>query len=258
MTHTTPLIANIQFPFSLMNAAGALSTTRAELLAQTRSESGAVVTKSITPTSFLDPGAQCGLENPGTDYYVEVIPELRRWDKPVIASVAGLTIEEFVRVAQALTQAGADLIEINLNDPQVHTHLHPFQSVERLDAVVSALRRQIAAPIAIKLPATIPLTLSAVVHTLVRNDLPVVVCHNTGANGGPSQAQAVLEAAGGKLDVIGVGGVSTGAQALAILQQDVKAIQIGSAVVKEGVGVFARLKHELGELLGTDTAKLAS
>ena len=84
------------------------------------------------------------------------------------------------------------------------------------------------------------------------------MCHNTSANGGPSQAQAVLEAAEGKLDVIGVGGVSTGAQALALLQQGVKAIQIGSAVVKEGVGVFARLKHELGELRGTATAKLTS
>ena len=258
MTHTTPIIANLQFPFSLMNAAGALSTTRAELLAHARSESGAVVTKSITPTSFLDPEAQCGLENPGTDYYVEVIPELRQWGKPVIASVAGLTIEEFAQVAQTLTQAGADLIEINLNDPHVHTHVHPFQSVERLDEVVSALRRQIAAPLAIKLPAAVPLALSAVVHTLVRNNILVVMCHTTGANGGPSQARVVLEAAEGELDVIGVGGVSTGAQALALLQQGVKAIQVGSAVVKEGVGVFARLKHELGELLGTDTAKLAS
>ncbi len=258
MTHMTPIIANVRFPFSLMNAAGALSTTRAELLAQARSESGAVVTKSITPTSFLDPGAQCGLENPGTDYYVEVIPELRQWDKPVIASVAGLTIEEFVHVAQTLTQAGADLIEINLNDPHVHTHVNPFQSVERLDEVVSALRRQISAPIAIKLPASVPLTHSDVAHTLVRNDIPVVMCHNTSVNGGPSQAQAVLEAAERKLDVIGVGGVSTGVQALAILQQGVKAIQVGSAVVKEGVGVFARLKHELEEFIGTDSAKLAS
>ncbi len=258
MTHTAPTIADIQFPFSLMNAAGALSTTREELLAQAHSESGAVVTKSITPTSFLDPGAQCGLENPGTDYYVDLIPELRKWDKPVIASVAGLTLEEFVHTAQALTQAGADLIEINLNDPHVHDHVHPFQSVKRLDEVVSALRRQIAAPIAIKLPVTVPLALSDVAHTLVQNDLPVAMCHNTAANGGPSQAQAVLEAAKGKLDVIGVGGVSTGAQALTILQQGVKAIQVGSAVVKEGVGVFARLKHELGELIGTDIAKLAS
>ena len=258
MTQTAPTIANIQFPFCLMNAAGALSTTREELLAQAHSESGAVVTKSITPTSFLDPGVQCGLENPGTDYYVEVMPELKKWAKPIIASVAGLSIEEFVLAAQALAQAGADLIEINLNDPHVHTHVNPFQSAKRLDEVVGALQNQIAAPLAMKLPATVPLELSDVARTLVQNDIPVAMCHNASVNGGPSQAQTILEAAGGKLDIIGVGGVSTGWQALNILKNGVKAIQVGSAVVKEGVGVFARLKHELGELVGNDVTQVAS
>ena len=253
MTLTTPTIAGTAFPFCLMNAAGALSTTREELLALARSDSGAVVTKSITPTSFLDPGAQCGLENPGTDYYVEVIPELRKWGKPVIASVAGLTIEEFILVAQALAKAGADFIEINLNDPHVHNHVDPFQSVERLNEVVSTLRHKISAPLAVKLPSSVPLPLSGIAQTLVRNKIPVAMCHNASADGGPSQAQVILEAAEGELDVIGVGGVSSGAQALAVLQQGIKAIQVGSAVVEEGVGVFTRLKHELAELTGTET-----
>ena len=78
MSQTAPTIASLQLPFCLMNAAGALSTNHAELLAQARSESGAVVTKSITPTSFLDPGAQCGLENAGADYYVNLIAELKQ------------------------------------------------------------------------------------------------------------------------------------------------------------------------------------
>ena len=49
MLDLTPTIAGIRFPFCLMNAAGALSTSREELLALTHSESGAVVTKSISP-----------------------------------------------------------------------------------------------------------------------------------------------------------------------------------------------------------------
>src|SRR5215475_11810773 len=116
MLSTAPTIAGIRLPFCLMNAAGALSTSREELLALAHSESGAVVTKSITPESFLDPGARCGIENPGATYYAEVLPELQRAGKPVIASVAGLTIDEFIIVGQALAAAGADLIEINLND----------------------------------------------------------------------------------------------------------------------------------------------
>ena len=90
-----------------MNAAGALSTSREELLALAYSEAGAVVTKSITPESFLDPGASCGIENPGVAYYVSLLPELRRAGKPIITSVAGLTIEEFIVTAQTLAAAPA-------------------------------------------------------------------------------------------------------------------------------------------------------
>ncbi len=98
MVNLSPTIAGIQFPFCLMNAAGALSTSREELLALAHSEAGAVVTKSITPESFLDPGASCGIENPGVAYYVSLLPELRRAGKPIITSVAGLTMKNSSRL----------------------------------------------------------------------------------------------------------------------------------------------------------------
>lgn len=249
MFNTTPTIAGVSFPFCLMNAAGALSTSREELLALAHSESGAVVTKSITPESFLDPGAQCGLENPGHAYYVELVPELRRAGKPVIASVAGLTVEEFILVSQALAAAGADLIEINLNDPHVHTHLAPFASASHLSQLVTTIRQAVQTPLAVKLPLTVPLPLGEVATALLDSGIPATICHNSSANGGPSQAQAILHASAGRLDVIGVGGVSSGAEALTVLQHGIKAMQIGSAVVKEGVGVFARLKREMADSL---------
>lgn len=253
MTTIAPTIAGISFPFCLMNAAGALSTSREELLALAHSESGAVVTKSITPDSFLDPGARCGIENPGHAYYVELVPELRRAGKPLIASVAGLTVDEFIVVARALAAAGADLIEINLNDPHVHAHLAPFASIERLADIVSTFRRAIPAPLAVKFPSMVPLPLPEIAAVLLEADIPAAICHNTRANSGPSQAETLLQAAKGQLDVIGVGGVSSGAEALEVLRHGIKAIQIGSAVVKEGVGVFARLKRELANCLEPGT-----
>src|SRR5215813_12205292 len=249
MLNTAPTIAGVSFPFCLMNAAGALSTSRAELLALAHSDSGAVATKSITPESFLDPGAQCGLENPGHAYYVELLPELRRTGKPVIASVAGLTVEEFVLVAQALAAAGADLIEINFNDPHVHTHLAPFAAADRLRQLASTIRQAVYVPLAVKLPPAVPLPLAEVAAALLDSAIPAAICHNSSANGGPSQAQAVLRASAGRLDVIGVGGVAGGAEALAVLRGGIKAIQIGSAVVKEGPSVFARLKREMANSL---------
>ena len=249
MISSAPTIAGVSFPFCLMNAAGALSTSREELLALAHSESGAVVTKSITPESFLDPGARCGIENPGYAYYVELIPELRRRGKPVLASVAGFTIDDLTLVAQALATAGADLIEINFNDPHVHTHLSPFSSADHLRGIGSAMRQAVSAPIAVKLPSIVPLSFSDIATALIDAGVPAAICHNASANGGPSQAQAILQASKGRLDVIGVGGVSSGTEAHAVLRSGIKAIQIGSAVVREGVGVFARLKRELADRL---------
>jgi dihydroorotate dehydrogenase (fumarate) len=249
MISIAPTIASMPFPFCLMNAAGALSASREELLALAHSESGAVVTKSITPESFLDPGARCGIENPGYAYYVELIPELRRLGKPILASVAGFTVDDFVRVANALATAGSDLVEVNLNDPHVHTHLSPFSSAKHLSEIVVAIRQSVSAPIAVKLPATVPLPLPDIATALLDAGIPAAICHNASANGGPSQAQAILQASKGRLDVIGVGGVSSGTEAHAVLRSGIKAIQIGSAVVREGVGVFARLKRELADSL---------
>jgi dihydroorotate dehydrogenase (fumarate) len=228
-----------------MNAAGALSTSREELLALAYSDAGAVVTKSITQESFLDPGARCGIENPGVAYYATLLPELRRAGKPVITSVAGLSIEEFISTAQALAASGADLIEINLNDPHVHTHVAPLASVARLHEVVSTIRRAVPAPLAIKFPAQVPLPLTEVARVLVDVAIPAAVCHNTALNGALSQTRTMLQSVEGKVDIIGVGGVSSGADAVTLLQSGVKALQVASAVMQEGPSAFARLKREL-------------
>src|SRR2546426_2119214 len=85
-----------------MNASGALCVTRAELEALGRSRSGAIVTKSMTleartgnpePRYYPFAGGSInsmGLPNLGYRAYAELIPALKTFRKPVIASVAGL------------------------------------------------------------------------------------------------------------------------------------------------------------------------
>lgn len=256
MINLRPTIAGVSFPFCLMNAAGALSTSREELLALAYSDAGALVTKSITPESFLDPGASCGIENPGLAYYVGLLPELRRAGKPIITSVAGLTIEEFIVTAQTLAAAGADLIEVNLNEPHVHEHLAPFASIENLEKIVSAIRSTVKSPLVVKLPSRVSLSIPVVASVLLESGIPATLCHNASANGGPTQAETMLHATKGQIDVIAVGGVSHGHEVLAVLRSGIKAIQIASAVVKEGPSAFARIKQEMVLHEGTDTASL--
>lgn len=250
MMNLTPTIAGVRLPFCIMNAAGALSTSKDQLLALARAESGAVVTKSIMTAPYEDPGARCGLENAGYASYVEWLPEVLQAGKPVIASVAGFSVAEYIEVAQALAGAGASLIEINFNDPHVHNHLNPFRSADFLHDTVIAVRDEVSAPLAVKLPPTVPLPLAEVAAALLAASIPAAICHNASANSDSSQAQTILRASEGKLDVIGVGSVTSTAEAFGVLESGIKTIQIGSAVVKEGVGIFVRLQQEMRQRLG--------
>ena len=124
-------IADVRFSTCLMNAAGALCVTREELEALGRCRSGAIVTKSMTPAFrqgnpepryYSFPGGSInsmGLPNLGYPAYVTIIPTLRRFGKPVIASIAGLSPPEFLEAARAITAVSPDLIEVNLSCPNI-------------------------------------------------------------------------------------------------------------------------------------------
>ena len=109
------IIAGIKFPSCFMNASGALCVTRDELLALGRSRAGAIVTKSMTlesrqgnpaPRYYGFPGGSInsmGLPNLGYKAYAELIPELKKLGKPVIASVAGLCEDDFPTIAATIS-----------------------------------------------------------------------------------------------------------------------------------------------------------
>lgn len=94
---------------------------------------GAVVTKSVTveprtgnpvPKIVPTPGGllnSIGLENPGIYRFIsENIPKLRVLEVPIIASVAGRNIEEYVKCSSLLApRIEIDAIELNVSCPNV-------------------------------------------------------------------------------------------------------------------------------------------
>ncbi len=70
-----------------------------------------------TPSGMLN----CiGLENPGCEYFLEhTLPELRRYNVPVIVNIYGHTPEEYGEVARKLDVEGVDAVEINISCPNV-------------------------------------------------------------------------------------------------------------------------------------------
>ena len=237
MTLSTTL-AGVPFPSCLMNASGAWSGTREELRELAASATGAVVIKTTTTEARVEEVKGCGIENPGQPYYLALIPELRAAGKPIIGSVAGFTTAEYVELAQAYGGAGVQIVELNLSDPIVPCNRGGACDLTAVDEVVKAVRATVRGALAVKLPMLPDAAVNRAVALLRQHQVEVLVCNTP-------QLGSFVPAIGGALDLIAVGGVSNGKDAQGALSRGAKAVQIGSALMKEGPGVFARLQSEL-------------
>ncbi|MCK4871663.1 MAG: dihydroorotate dehydrogenase [Phycisphaerales bacterium] len=128
---------------------------------------GAVVTKSITQapragneTWRIVPitGGMMnaiGLANMGLDRFLEeVVPRIERLDIPVIGSVAGGSIDEYTRVAQAMDAAGVlPAIELNVSCPNTDDGRQFGGSPELLSELVREVKDVVQrAVLFVKLP----------------------------------------------------------------------------------------------------------
>jgi dihydroorotate dehydrogenase (fumarate) len=244
MTVLSTTLAGIPFPSCVMNASGAWSGTHKELRELAASATGAVVIKTATTQARVAEVQGCGIENPGQPYYLAVLAVLKAAGKPVIGSVAGFTTAEYVELAQAYARAGVQIIELNLSDPVVPCNRSGACDLVAVDAVVKAIRTAVRAPLAVKLPALPEGVMGQAVDLLRRHRIEVFVCHTL-------QLAAFEPAIGGALDLIAVGGVANGQDAQGALSRGAKAVQIGSALMKEGPGVFAHIQQEMSAVRTT-------
>jgi dihydroorotate dehydrogenase len=234
---TTAVVTGVRLPFCAMNAAGSAASAD-ELRALARSRTGAIVLKTATVHPFVHPGFR-GLHNPGFDKLLPFVKDLARGERPVVASVAGATGDELGFLAKAFADAGADVVEANLADPWTESTLAPFESAE----VLGDVARKLAAggvPVWVKLPERAPMSYGTLVATLLDAGVRGVVAPNdfTGY-------EKLLVEAPRPIDVVVVGGIATGFDVTQALRKGAKAVQVGSALRREGPGVFARLEREI-------------
>ena len=73
-----------------------------------------------------------------------------------------------------------------------------------------------------------------------------------------SQVDAYFREAESILDIVAVGGVNTGRDAYIAHLTGAKAVQIGSALIKEGAGALGRIDRELDTLLAENGHRAVS
>jgi dihydroorotate dehydrogenase len=261
MERTAIRLGGVQLQSSVMNASGARSAERGEIYELAAVHSGAIVFKSCNSAGLEVPE---NLKNRGVEHFAAIARELAPRGKTIVGSVVGASEDEFVAVAAALERAGADIIELNLADDYVAKALAPFASFERLKSLVGRVRGETGCALAVKLPPKLVFSPRAVTDLLKSLRVAIAVCANdlpkdlevdlvTGVAKGPrralSQAHAIAVESEDLLDVVAVGGVNTGRDAYLAHLTGAKAVQVGSALMKEGAGALGRIDRELDALL---------
>jgi dihydroorotate dehydrogenase len=231
-------LAGVRLPFCAMNAAGTAQGA-GDLRALAASESGAIVLRTATVHPFLHPEFR-SLHNPGYDRLLPLVRELAAGPKPVIASIAGATPEEYGVLAHAFAEAGAALVEANLAEAWVEASLAPLEDLEVLRAVLQKLVSASRVPVAVKLPPRPPVPYRRLGEALRAAGVAAVVARNefTGY-------EKLLLEGGGGFDVVAVGGIRSGYDVRRALAKGARAVQVGSGLTAEGPAMFARLAREM-------------
>lgn len=287
MMDLSTTIAGVRFPSCFMNAAGALCVTRDELLALGRSRAGAIVTKSMTlearqgnpyPRYYGFPGGSInsmGLPNLGYHAYADMIPELRSFGKPVIASVAGLSEDDFSTIAAAINASCPDLIEVNLSCPNIPGKPQIGYDPEASERLLQRVRKVVTVPMGVKLPPYFdPAHHDIMGKVMSRCGVDFLNMINSVGNGlvvDPERETVVIKPKGGfgglggtiikpvalanvrafyklfegRIPIIGTGGIVSGLDAFEHMLCGASAVQIGTVLVEQGLDVFGRLEAEL-------------
>jgi dihydroorotate dehydrogenase (NAD+) catalytic subunit len=254
----------------LLNASGCLDALAAPDVARSLD---AFVTKTVTPEprggnepvriAETDHGMlnSIGLQNPGRDRFLaEVLPQLRQLGVPIWVSVGGFSAHEYVETCAALHDV---TIELNLSCPNVD------EAPESAAEIVAACRDATPLTLFAKLSPAVPDIAEsaravqaagvdglALVNTirgleLDEGTLRPRLARGVGGYSGPAMKPIALAAVyacyrATGLPIVGMGGVSTGRDALDLIAAGASMIAVGTALFADPAAP-GRIRRELDE-----------
>jgi dihydroorotate dehydrogenase (NAD+) catalytic subunit len=296
-------IGNLRMHTPLMAVSGIFGIEYNELSPKL-SGVGAVVTKSVTlrprsgnpeprivetPAGMLN---SIGLQNPGIEKFLsKQIPELRVLEVPIIASVAGANIEEYVECSRLLAPRDeVDAIELNVSCPNVEKGGMEFGcDAEALSHLVSEVKKVVEGKTLIvkltpnvtdiALPAQAAVDSGADAISLINTLRGMAIDLDTwkpklGNRIGGLSGQAIHPVAvymvyrcytaychRRGVPIIGIGGVSRGEDALELILAGATCVGIGTAMFRDQYyarskkSVFQRAEEYLHEYMEREHIK---
>lgn len=204
-----------------------------------------------TPAGILN---SVGLQNPGVEAFIKnEIPFLRQFDTAIIANIAGNTIEDYCAMAEILGSADIDGIELNVSCPNVKAGCVAFgNSVAGITEITRRVKAYCKQPLIVKLTPNVTdikeIAMAAeasgadgisLINTLLGMAIDIhrrrpILANNMGGLSGPAvkpvAVRMVYETAKVvKVPVIGMGGITTGEDAIEFLLAGASAVMVGTA-----------------------------
>jgi dihydroorotate dehydrogenase (NAD+) catalytic subunit len=257
-------IAGVRFPNPVMPASGAYEVDEIHDNFFSPAELGAVINKTI----FLHPRpgnpppriweTPCGMLNAigipceGAEAFIQKkLPILRRLGPPVVVSIAGETLDEWIQLSERIESTGmADLLELNLSCPNLSEGIPWSTEQKTLEQVVSAVAARVKLPIIAKLSPVVTdiadmartaeeagASVLSMINTYkgmavdIRKKRPALGNITGGLSGPAIRPLAVWAVYSAyetvKIPIIGMGGVDSPAAAVEFLLAGASAVAVG-------------------------------
>ncbi|MCL1835712.1 MAG: dihydroorotate dehydrogenase [Oscillospiraceae bacterium] len=204
-----------------------------------------------TPMGILN---SVGLQNPGVDAFIaEELPFLLSLGTVVIANISAESAAEYADMAEKLSGSGVGIIEVNVSCPNVKAGGMQFgTSADSVREVTQAVKEKSDVPVMVKLSPNVTdisaIALAAqaggadaisLINTItaMRIDTATgrpVLGNNTGGLSGPAVLPVAIRmvwqaASAVSIPVLGMGGVSTGDNAIEMLLAGASLVGVGTA-----------------------------
>ena len=214
-----------------------------------------------------------GFPSQGLERVLQNISRVRTRKVPVLASISGLTVEEFSRCYRAV-QPVVSGVELNISSPNTEG-IRVFQEPEKLEELFAALHPLKEKPLYLKLPPYFDDAQRSRIMDLVdlclRYSVEGVTAVNTrlvedgrlamgkgGLSGGPlyphmlRNVKEIREHAGLGLTINACGGISSGEDALQALIAGANTVQVFTGLIYQGPAMMMGINRHLTRFMAKE------
>ncbi|MDR2570966.1 MAG: dihydroorotate dehydrogenase [Oscillospiraceae bacterium] len=228
-----------------------------------------------TPMGMLN---SVGLQNPGVDAFIsDELPFLREYDTVIIANISGNTVEEYALMAEKLSDAGVDMLEVNVSCPNVKAGGMAFgTSTDGAASVTKAVKAKATVPVMVKLSPNVTDIVSiakaaesagadaiSLINTILGMKIDTLtrkpILHNImGGLSGPAVFPVAVRmvwqvASAVDIPVMGMGGVSCGDNAVELMLAGADLVGVGTVCFDDPYAPV-RIIKEIEEYMKSNSA----